>query len=390
MQSSGIQPNTPLIQGTDGKLYGTAPNYGVLPGGGFASGTVFVVDAGLGPRLTSIAVTAPNSSIANGTTQQFTATATYGDNSTANVTTQVTWNSSNSGVAAIGASTGLATAMATGSANITASLNGVTSNTFALTVAPGVLTSVSITGPSSLVAGSTAQFTATGTYSDHSTANITTQVTWNSSNPAAAAFGVGTGLATGVAAGSTNISASLNGLSSNTLPLSVTAQTAPIVTAYKVLFGTQSYTLAGTPRNRLPWQITGIHVVFSRPIMSGNVNSLSGVTATGLAGLGTDTLTWTISPLTLGAFTTALAGSGANALRDALGNPLGGGSGFSQNFKVLPGDFTDDGAVSSADLVGVNNATVAPYNIFADINGDGVVNTSDVQIVRSRIGTSLP
>jgi hypothetical protein len=162
------------------------------------------------------------------------------------------------------------------------------------------------------------------------------------------------------------------------------------VTAYKVLFGTQSYTLAGTPRNRLPWQITGIHVVFSRPIMSGNVNSLSGVTATGLAGLGTDTLTWTISPLTLGAFTTALAGSGANALRDALGNPLGGGSGFSQNFKVLPGDFTDDGAVSSADLVGVNNATVAPYNIFADINGDGVVNTSDVQIVRSRIGTSLP
>jgi len=74
-------------------------------------------------------------------------------------------------------------------------------------------------------------------------------------------------------------------------------------------------------------------------------------------------LTWTISPLTLGAFATALAGSGANALLDAMGNPLGGGSGFSQNFKVLLGDFNDDGAVSSADLVGVNNATVAPYNI---------------------------
>jgi len=130
--------------------------------------------------------------------------------------------------------------------------------------------------------------------------------------------------------------------------------------------------------------------VFSRPIVTASVNSLSGVTATGLTGVATDTLTWTISPLTLGAFATALAGSGANALLDAMGNPLGGGSGFSQNFKVLLGDFNDDGAVSSADLVGVNNATVAPYNIFADINGDGVVNTADVQMVRSRIGTSLP
>src|SRR5262249_32152904 len=56
----GIQPLAPLIQATDGKLSGTASNYGPLPGGGFASGTIFVVDAGLGPSLTSMAVTAPN------------------------------------------------------------------------------------------------------------------------------------------------------------------------------------------------------------------------------------------------------------------------------------------------------------------------------------------
>src|SRR5439155_19070942 len=338
----------------------------------------------------SIAVTAPKNSIANGTTQQFTATGTYGDGSTADITTQVTWNSSNTGVATMEASTGLATAVATGSTNITASLNGVTSNTFALTVTPAALVSISISGPTTVVAGSTAQFLATGTYSDNSTADITTQVTWNSSNPAAATFGAVAGLAKGVAAGSTNISASLNGVTSNTLLLSVTAQTAPVVMAYKVLCGSQSCSLAGTPRHRLPWQITRIRVVFSRPIVSGNVNSLSGVTVTGFTGLGTDTRTWTINPLTLGAFATALAGSGANALKDAMGNPLGGGAGFSQSFKVLLGDFNDDGGVSSADLVGVNNATVAPYNIFADINGDGVVNTADVQIVRTRIGTSLP
>lgn len=46
--------------------------------------------------------------------------------------------------------------------------------------------------------------------------------------------------------------------------------------------------------------------------------------------------------------------------------------------------------MSSTDLVGVYNATKLPYNIFADINGDGVVNTTDVALVRTYIGTTLP
>jgi hypothetical protein len=73
---------------------------------------------------------------------------------------------------------------------------------------------------------------------------------------------------------------------------------------------------------------TYFQVVFSQPITSGNVNSLSGVTGTGLTGLGTNTLTWTISPLILGNFAGALAGSGPNALRDSTGAPLGGGAGL--------------------------------------------------------------
>jgi hypothetical protein len=163
--------------------------------------------------------------------------------------------------------------------------------------------------------------------------------------------------------------------------------TAPTVTQFKVLFGSESYNVIGTPRNRLPWQITGIQVVFSKPITSGNINSLTGVTATALSGLGTSTLTWTISPLVLGNYPTTLASSGANALKDAAGTPI---AAFSQNVKVLWADFNDDGVVNSADSVGVNNATVGPYNIFADLNGDGVVNASDVAIVRTRLGTSLP
>ena len=44
----------------------------------------------------------------------------------------------------------------------------------------------------------------------------------------------------------------------------------------------------------------------------------------------------------------------------------------------------------NADLVGVNNAITAPYNIFADMNGDGIVNVAAVQIVRARASTTLP
>ncbi len=163
--------------------------------------------------------------------------------------------------------------------------------------------------------------------------------------------------------------------------------TAPTVTSFSVLFGSQSYNLVGSTRFDLPWQITGIRVVFSKPIAAGSTASLSGVAATALTGLGTNTLSWTISPLTVASSVTAtLATTGANALKDAAGNTLTG-SNTAETFAVLYGDFNADGAVASADMVSVQNATAQPYNIFADINGDGIVSIADTQVVRSRIGT---
>jgi hypothetical protein len=67
-----------------------------------------------------------------------------------------------------------------------------------------------------------------------------------------------------------------------------------------------------------------------------------------------------------------------------------GGAGFTVPLKVLWGDFNDDGKVNASDLTLVNNARAAAYNIFADLNGDGVVDLNDVQIVRTRNGTVLP
>ena len=174
--------------------------------------------------------------------------------------------------------------------------------------------------------------------------------------------------------------------SAATVNINVTDATAPTVVSYRVLFGSTSYNLIGSNRFDLPWQITGIQVVFSKPIATGDASSLTGVSASGLSGLGTNTLTWSISPLTIGSFNTSLLGTGVHALKDSSGNAL---ATFSQSFKVLYGDFNGDGFVTSTDMVGVNAATVAPYNIFADIDGNGVVNVADVQVVRSRLGTKL-
>jgi hypothetical protein len=183
------------------------------------------------------------------------------------------------------------------------------------------------------------------------------------------------------AAGALSTSFSLTNLPSGT-PLTVVS--------YNVLFGAQSFDLVGSTRSRLPWQITGIRVVFSQPVVSGNLNSLGGIVATGFNGLGTNTLTWTFSPLTQASVIATLSGGGPNALVDVSGNALGGGAGNTRSLNILFGDFNDDGVVSATDLVGVNNATITAYNPFADMNGDGSVNTADVQLVRSRIGTSLP
>jgi hypothetical protein len=78
--------------------------------------------------LFSITVTPANPSIAPGTTEQFTATGTYSDNTTRDITTSVTWNSDTTAVATID-STGLATAVATGSTTISASSGSISDST---------------------------------------------------------------------------------------------------------------------------------------------------------------------------------------------------------------------------------------------------------------------
>lgn len=180
------------------------------------SGTATLTVTPAAASLSSITVTPATASLAAGASQQFTATGNYSDGSTANLTSSVTWTSSDPSVATINAA-GLASGVAAGSATITAALNGVTgAASLTVTATVATLTSIAVTPPNpTFTAGATQQFTATATYSDGSTANVTTTATWASSNPSAATINA-SGLATGDAAGATTISATLNSITGST------------------------------------------------------------------------------------------------------------------------------------------------------------------------------
>jgi uncharacterized protein YjdB len=74
--------------------------------------------------LTSIAVAPASPTIGTGATQQFSATGTFADGSTQDITSQVSWTSSNTAVATIGAS-GLATGVSAGTSTIQATQGSV-------------------------------------------------------------------------------------------------------------------------------------------------------------------------------------------------------------------------------------------------------------------------
>ncbi|MGA3090653.1 MAG: Ig-like domain-containing protein [Terriglobales bacterium] len=192
------------------------------------------------PTLTSIAVGPSTASVAAGLTQQFTATGTYSNNSTQNLTTTATWASSIPTVTVAG---GLATTSAQGTATITATSNGITSPGVTLTITPPVLESIAVTPSNDTVpVGTLTQLAATGTYSDKSTQNLTTSVTWASSNVAQVPITTGAtgGLATALAPTSVPVTitaTSSDGAVSGNTQLTVSAA---VLTSIVIPNGTQN------------------------------------------------------------------------------------------------------------------------------------------------------
>src|SRR5207237_755528 len=115
------------------------------------------------------------------------------------------WASSNTSVATID-SGGAAHAVNTGNSSISAASGSVTGST-TMTVTAAVLRSIEVTPANpSIPKGTDLQFHATGTFSDGSTADLTSPATWASSNTGVATIGGG-GLAHGANQGTSSISA---------------------------------------------------------------------------------------------------------------------------------------------------------------------------------------
>lgn len=187
--------------------------------GGISGSTGFTVKA---TSLVAIAVTPAGPSIGLGTTQPLSATGTFSDQSTQDLTSEVTWAAVDSTVAVVRNEpgfNGLTLAEGVGSTNISATLDG-TSGYTSLTVTPAALTSITATpANSNLPTGTQQQFAATGHYSDGTTQDLTASVTWTSQDSTITSISNAAGsvgLATGLNPGSTTISATLGGIADTT------------------------------------------------------------------------------------------------------------------------------------------------------------------------------
>jgi peptidoglycan/xylan/chitin deacetylase (PgdA/CDA1 family) len=199
--------------------------------------------------LTSIRVSPEMSSIQAGGTQQLSVAGSdqYGAPITG---LTFVWSSTNAGVAAVrnvnaeGVNAGLATALSAGTVQIAASAQGIISNSVALTVTappppppPPVVSAISLmASKTTLNVGEAQRFSAFAT-DQYGAAMSEVSFTWTSSDPSVAAIDEN-GLATGLAAGSVQVSASAQGVANSTsltvvvpqppIPIAVTRLSPPI------------------------------------------------------------------------------------------------------------------------------------------------------------------
>jgi hypothetical protein len=189
--------------------------------------------------IQAITVGPSTTTIAPQTVESFTAIGTFSDMSTQNITPDVVWASSSTGVASISntaGSVGVATAGAApgGATSISATFTfgGATATGSApLTVSAATLTSITLTPATASMAESSANYTsnltlqAVGNFSDGSTQHIETVATWSSSASSVATVSSIGIVTAGLSTGPVAILCQLNGVSA-TASLTVEAFTA--------------------------------------------------------------------------------------------------------------------------------------------------------------------
>lgn len=237
---------------------------GGSPTSGATVGKGIVITPSSTANLVSISVSPANASIPIGTSQYFKATGIYSDGTTLDITTQVTWNSSDPSKATVGSTSGKAVGVAEGNnINIVATL-GTVSGTGSVNISAATLTSVIIQNVPNIATGGTYQLKAIGTFSDGTTKDITADINWSSNLPDRATISnndANKGLLSGVSAGTATITATING-QTYTRDVNITSATLASISispsATIVLGSTRSFIATGTYSDGSTLDITSL------------------------------------------------------------------------------------------------------------------------------------
>jgi hypothetical protein len=226
---------------------------------------------GGGAKLTQISVSPSGAGLPVGASDQFVATGTYSNGTQKNISSSVTWTSSPSGLVTID-SKGKATAIATGLVTITAT-SGSISGSAPLTVNSATLVSITVNpiGPAVEIS-KTEQFTATADYSDNSHFDITgdTKTQWTVTPSGIASISNG-GLANGLVAGQTTITAAYNNSFSNSTALNVV----PTPASSMVLNGDYAFSVTDVDSAGAVYYAGSFHA--NSPDAGGNGTIVSGI-----------------------------------------------------------------------------------------------------------------
>ncbi len=180
------------------------------------------------PSIVSIQVTPAYVKVPKATTGEYTALAYYNDGTNKDVSTEVSWTSTDTNIVSFTSSiVNHAEALNVGTSNIYAILNGIQSNIAKVDVTAATLDSIQLTPVVKTVPkGIHVQYSVVGYYSDKTQYDLTPYATLKSSDLNVAVIQSGgsiPALAQTVGTGQTNITAQYNGKTSNSAELNVTA-----------------------------------------------------------------------------------------------------------------------------------------------------------------------
>lgn len=286
--------NTPGAHGVITALAAGTTTVSATAEGVTGSATVTVTSA----TLARLSVLPSGTTVPLGVRLRFTATASYSDGSSADVTPDVVWTSASSRIVLLGVG-GLGASISPGTTVVTAALGRISGST-EVTVSPAALVSLRVTPSNSTVpVRGTAEFRATGQYSDGTLYDLTDSVVWDSTDRRVA--GVVAGRATGLSAGTVTVvaryfsqfaTATLRVTSATLTSIDVTPSTASLslggIVALQAI-GTFSDHSTADVTPMASWTSSGTSVasVSNLPPTRGVVGGISPGTATITASVGT-------------------------------------------------------------------------------------------------------